>query len=115
MWVTVEDGATLELRLIDPATGQDMAADMVDSFGGFDSGDFEQVHGGWASTHEAVEYWREQVETYQALANRIYALEQVHGRDAVQKVVDDYSASDIDLCAYAVGVALTDHFGEGES
>ena len=114
MWVTVEDGATLELQLIDPATGRDMAADMVDSFGGFDSGDFEQSRDGWTSTYEAVEYWLEQIETYQALADRIYALEQTHGRDAVQQVVYDYHVSDIDLCAYAVDAALTDFFGDVE-
>jgi len=116
MWASIEEGGRVFLNLVDPYTGQGMAADFIGHWGGFDT-DFWRPEGEqeWRTNLEGLEYWQDQIETYQALAFRIFALGERHGHDAVQKVVDDYSASDIDLCAYAVGAALTDFFGEGES
>jgi len=112
MKITIkETGDIKELRLVDPDTGVDWIADFVGNTGTLDDGQFEADDDGYTASRETYEWWEGVVATRQSNDNRIHALEQEHGDEAVRKVVD-VGSMDLDDETNAIAQALDEAFGE---
>ena len=111
-----ETSAIGALSIIEPKTGLEYIIDYIANSGALIDGQFE-----WDEDREAYvcdqatyDWWTAVVADNQALANRIYALEQEHGVDAVWDVIGGVGAVDLGDHAEAVNNALNDAFGTTE-
>lgn len=112
----IETGEFKTLRLIDPDSGVDFVNDFVGNGSGFENKDFVYNHEDdvFESTAQAFNWWNQVISDQQELIERIDALKEEHGSDAVNEVLESIGGHDLEDDAAVVNAALDEAFGGEE-
>lgn len=108
-----ETKQTKQLSIIDPETGVDWIADFVGNTGALTDGQFvySDEQDAYLCDQSTFDWWVKVVNDHQVVADRIAALNSVHGSDAVFEVVANVGGCDLEDYAAIVNEALNERFG----
>lgn len=114
-----ETNEVKELSIIDPNSGVDYIDDFIGNTGALNDGQFlwddeDDAADAYICDQETFDWWDKVVSDNQALEDRIHALQQEHGYDAVHDAVMDSYANDLEDHADCVNQALDEAFGSAE-
>lgn len=112
--VIKETNARESLEIIDPRTGVNWIQDFIGNAGALSDGQFEwdDELDAYVCDQETFDWWQKVVEENQELENRIFELEDKHGREAVYAVITDAGSNDLEDHARYVNQALDEAFGD---
>jgi len=102
------------LELIDPNSGVNVAADIIGNHGALSDGQFvrNEDADAYECSPETFAWWKRVLADHQALEERIAALVEEHGSDAVYDVVNSVGDYDLEDIPAAVNAALDGAFGK---
>lgn len=114
-----ETGELKNLSLIDRKTGLDYLIDVIgdsgelwDSTWRVGSFRYDEERDAYICSRDVYEWWRDWVEDYDAMEDRIEALIEEHGEDAVNEAIDGVRPVDIEDAVIATNRALDEVFGK---
>ena len=114
--VITETSAAETLSIIDPKSGVNYIADFIGNTGALNDGQFtwDDKRDAYACTQDTFDWWKSVVTANQALDDRINALVQEHGHDAVYEVIHALPGVDLGDHASHTNQALDKAFGPAE-
>lgn len=100
------------LEMIDPKSKVNCATDIIGNNGGLSDGQFRynEEADAYECTPETFEWWKRVLADHQAMENRIAALVEEHGSDAVYEVVNGVGDYDLEDQPAAIHAALDEAF-----
>lgn len=110
--VIVKETGAKETLSITSQDGIDYIKDFIGNYGAFNDGQFEHddEQGAYLCNQDTFNWWSKVVNDNQALEDRIAALKEIHGSDAVGEVVANASNVDLEDLAASVNAALDEAF-----
>ncbi|GBF73194.1 hypothetical protein PA598K_01479 [Paenibacillus sp. 598K] len=106
MKVKIKETGAMETLSMLSSNGTDAAADMIGNHGGFGSEswqfDLDADTGIYEASQETYDWWEKVLTENEELEERIEALKEEHGSDAVQEVIE--AAGNVDLEDHAANL-----------
>lgn len=115
MKIIINETNTIEsLEIIDPCTGIDWIKDFIGNAGALSDGQFEwdDEQDAYLCDQATFDWWEKVVLDNENLENRIYALRQQYGDDAVDSAIMAAGSNDLESHAGYLNQALDEAFGE---
>lgn len=102
------------LEIIDPSTRIDYVVDFIGNFGDLDNFVWSEDHDAYKVSADTYNWWSRVLQEQQALEDRIHALRQQHGSDAVYAVIEDMPSVDLEDHATVLHRMLDEAFNDDD-
>lgn len=108
-----ETGKREELSMRNPETGIDCSADFIGNTGVFYTSEFpfDEEEDIFVVTQETFDWWKNIIEQYQEMEDRIEDLVKEHGAEKVYNVINNVHSEFEDAAKDIIG-ELDEHFGK---